>query len=140
MQIYRRQVRLYGDHTLDDPFFERIVMLNDHYIGYRMYASGREECVLNGTVIAADSIDDLNRDLGSTKALQMFDDLTGCNAAEWDRLYRRMYWSDWQSTRYRWWLDIYFDDRKTVDKLNRKHLRYVVTVREKRALGIEVEA
>lgn|SRR5574341_280172 len=140
MQIHRRQVRMYGDHTVDDPFFERIVVVNDHFITHRQYASGREECVLNGTVVAADSIDDLNRDLGSCKALEMFEDLTGLGAAEWDRLYRRLYWSNWRSTRYHWWLDVNFNSRKLVDQLNRRYLRYVVTVPEKRALGIEVDA
>lgn len=140
MQVHRRQVRLYGDHTVDDPFFERIVVLNEHFIGFREYASGREECTLNRTVIAADSIDDLNRNLSSSKALEMFDDLTGMNTKEWDRLYRRMWWRDWQSTRLHWWLDVSFPSRKRVDQLNHKYLRYVVTVHEKRALGIEVPA
>jgi hypothetical protein len=113
MQVNTRWIQLSGNHTVDNPYFSRCVFLNQHCIELREYASGAEECLVNDTVYAADTVEMIRADGCSVKASEAFAELTGFWPADWDRTYRRKYWSEWMDVRKTWWLDFRpADDRQ----------------------------
>lgn len=126
MEIKSRRLVMWGDHTVPNPWFSRVVVLNDkHTIELREYANGVEECLVNGTVYARDSLADIKADTGTAKAPEAFEELTGLYRQDWDRSYRRMYWSGWMDSRKTWWLDFTVDHaqfRKLAGKYWEKQL------------------
>ena len=105
MQIKERRLMLLGDHSVANPWFSRVVFVNGHQVELREYANGIEECRVNGAVYARDSLADIKADTSTAKAPLAFEELTGFYRTDWDRAYRRMYWSAWMDTRKTWWLD-----------------------------------
>lgn len=89
MNVTKREIRLHCDAVAAVPFFERIILVNQHDISLRTYADGREECIVNGLVYASDTLDMIQ--------------LTGLWVAEWDRAYRRLWWSQYMDNRAMWY-------------------------------------
>ena len=107
MLVSSRRLVLWGDHTARNPWFSRVVCLNEkHTIELREYANGVEECLVNGTVYARDTLANIMEDSGTANAIEAFEELTGFWPRDWDRMYRRMYWSEWMDSRADWWLDV----------------------------------
>lgn len=103
MNVTKREIRLHCDAVAAVPFFERIILVNQHDISLRTYADGREECIVNGLVYAADTLDMIQADMGSANASKAFHQLTGLWVAEWDRAYRRLWWSQYMDGTAAWY-------------------------------------
>ena len=98
MDIKKREIRLYCNSLAVVPYFERIVLVNHHDISLRIYADGREECIVNNYVYASDT-----GNSGSVNASEAFEELTGCWPADWDRVYRRLWWRDFMNASSMWY-------------------------------------
>lgn len=133
MNIKNRSLHIYGDYgdsSVSDPSFDRCVVVNSHSIALRTYASGREECLVNGTVYAADSVEMIRADLGSAVASEAFEVLTGFWPRDFDRAYRRMYWigcprgSGWMDSTRTWFLGFPVKDANQHAELCRRYVKY----------------
>jgi hypothetical protein len=105
MEIQNRSLQLCGDHTVADPWFSRVVYVNQHCIELVEFDSMREECRVNGALYTCDSVEDIAIDTGSCKASEAFEQLTGMWPRDWDRMYRRLYWSAWMCSTCQWRTD-----------------------------------
>lgn len=123
MNIQRRTIQLYADHCAEDPYFVRIVRVNDHTIELVVYASGREECRINGATIATDTVEMIRINAATSCAAEAFEQLSGFWPADWDRVYRRLYWHGWMDSTRTWWLT-YTPAPAQLRALCRRHIRY----------------
>lgn len=102
MNIQKRFFQLDIEHTPGQRALTRVVGINQHRVEYKCYRGGAEELILNGTVIARYTAEDMANGVDTFRCSEQFEELTGFFLRDWDRTYRRRYWAVWEGEEWYW--------------------------------------